>query len=132
MGLWKAVVNRLAALTILFAACLAVLATPAFAYEAGQTWLDWAWEPGNAGIHTRAYDYFEQAASQVNAGVGSCANGWLGLPGKWVFGYDACNSPGYQAATPALADPGEPAYPWAQTQVYAEYLWAWAGYCGSC
>jgi hypothetical protein len=95
-------------------------------------WLDWVWEPGGAGIHAKWYYHFEQAASEVTAGYGSCANGWLGYQGGWVFGNDTCSLPNYEAATPALRDPGVGAYPWAQTQYVAEYLWGWAGYCGNC
>lgn len=123
---------RFVVLGLVCSGFLAIPPAPAFASESGQTWLNWVYEPANAGIHDRDYVHFEQAASEITSGVYSCANGWLGYQGGWVFGNDACAQPGYQAATPALRDPGEGAYPWAQTAYDAEYLWAWVGYCGTC
>ena len=131
-GSWKKTKRRVAVLTLVLVACFFSLAVPALATEYGQVWLDWVYEPANAGIHAKYYNYFEQAASEITSGVYSCANGWLGYTGGWVFGRDCCNYPGYQATTPALRDPGEGAYPWAQTAGDAEYLWGWAGYCGNC
>lgn len=126
---WKKTARRAAALVLACAACFAALAVPAFA-ETGQVWLNWVTEPGGYGAHAGWYSHFEQAQSEVTASANeSCANGWYGAPGRWVFGSDACEPGGYGAATPALGDPGVGAYPWAQTAERAA-LWGWAGYCG--
>lgn len=129
------VARRVAAVMLACTACFASLAVPALATEYGQTWLNWVWEPGqwgNAGVHAKWYYRFEQAASEVTHGYGSCADGWYGSQGQFVFGYHSCTLAGYEAATPALRDPGVGAYPWAQTEYDSEYLWGWAGYCGTC
>lgn len=128
---WKRVARRIAALTLTSMACFAAFAVPAFA-ETGQVWLNWVTEPGGYGAHAKLYNHFEQAQSEVQASSNeSCANGWYGVQGRWVFGNDACEPGGYGAATPALGNPGVAAYPWAQTAQTAA-LWGWAGYCGNC
>jgi hypothetical protein len=125
-------IRRVVALALACAACFAALVVPASA-ATGETWLNWVWENAGAGIHAKWYYHFEQAAADVNkVGNSSCANGWLGSKGSWVFGHDSCSFYTSQAATARLNDPGTGAYPWAQSAVYSDYLWGWAGYCGSC
>lgn len=128
---WKRIARRVAALMLACTACFAALAVPAFA--SGQVWLNWVYEPGYAGIHDRWYNHFEQGAGQVNKTNNySCVNGWYGSKGSWVFGQSYCAQWGQESATPALRDPGVGAFPWAQSTPYADYLWAWVGYCGNC
>jgi hypothetical protein len=130
---WKRIARRVFALMLACAACSAALAGLALASESGETWLNWVYEHAGVGVHDKWYYHFEQAASEVNDyGNVACANGWLGSTGHWVFPQDACGQWGEQTFTPALGDPGRGAYPWAQSQKNSAYLWAWAGYCGSC
>ena len=116
------------------AVCLA-LAVSAFAYESGEVWLNWAWEPatyGSYGEHAKWYYHYEQGEAEAPNAPYACSNGWYGSSGSWVFGQDWCSYGNEVLATPALRDPGVGAYPWVQINTNAAYTWAWAGYCGSC
>lgn len=123
----------MALVALLCAVCYVALAATALATDTGEVWLDWVWEQAGAGIHAKWYYHFEQAAAEIQAADNeSCTNGWYGTKGSWVFGHDYCAYQGYQASTPRLAAPGVGAYPWAQTKLKNDYLWAWARYCSDC
>lgn len=130
---WK-MVRRGAAALLVSGVCCFALAVPALASDSGETWLNWVYEPKGAGVHAKLYYHLVQTAAKAwTSDNVACTNFWLGYQGGWYWGHDYCVPSPSQAATPRLSDQSATqAFPWAQSQTAADYLWGWALYCNSC